>query len=289
MAQGLGRRTLNNAVGMVAAILLICGPAFAWDSEGKLTEEFHKTYPLSAQGRVELSNINGPVHISGWDRNEIKIDAVKTAWTQQRLDEARIEVDADENSISIRTKYPEHDHTFNHGDHDNPASVEYTITVPRRAQLDKIDLVNGRLDLEGVAGEVSANCVNGRIEARNLQGRAELKTVNGSLDASVDQLPSSELKLSSVNGHVIVTLPSDVNAELKASTVSGNISDDFGLPVTHHHYVGHSLHGQLGNGGTLVKLSDVNGKIEIRHANDGRPLSPARNLGGESEDARNED
>ena len=58
----------------------------------------------------------------------------------------------------------------------------------------------------------------------------------------------------------------------------GGISDEFGLPVTRHQYVGHSLHGQLGGGGTLVKLSNVNGTIEIRHASDNRPMSPAQNL-----------
>jgi DUF4097 and DUF4098 domain-containing protein YvlB len=157
--------------------------------------------------------------------------------------------------------------------------VEYTITVPRQAQLDKISLVNGRLDLQDVAGEVHASCVNGRIQARNLQGSVQLDTVNGELDASVGQLSSSELKLSSVNGRLRVTLPSDAKAELKASTVSGNISNDFGLPVTRHQYVGRSLHGQLGGGGgTLVKLSNVNGMIEIRHASDNRPLGPVQNL-----------
>ena len=105
-----------------------------------------------------------------------------------------------------------------------------------------------------------------------------METVNGELDASVDRLPSSELKLSSVNGRLRLTLPSDAKAELKASTVSGNISDEFGLPVTRHQYVGRSLHGQLGGGGTLVKLSNVNGTIEIRHASDNRPVSPAQNL-----------
>jgi hypothetical protein len=77
---------------------------------------------------------------------------------------------------------------------------------------------------------------------------------------------------------VSVTLPSDAQAELEARTVSGAISDEFGLPVTRHQYVGHSLHGQLGGGGTLVKLSNVNGTIEIRHASDNRPMSPAQNL-----------
>ena len=171
--------------------------------------------------------------------------------------------------------------------------MEYTITVPRQARLDEIKLVNGRLDVQDVAGEVHASCVNGRIQARNLQGVVELETINGELDASVDQLPSSELKLSSVNGRLRITLPSDARAELKASTISGNISDDFGLPVIRHQFVGRSLHGQLGGGGTLVKLSNVNGEIEIRHASDNRPLSPAQSLererGRDSEDEKNDD
>ena len=152
------------------------------------------------------------------------------------------------------------------------------ISVPRQARLDEIKLVNGRLDIKDVAGEVRASCVNGRMEVQNLQGRTELNTVNGTLDASVAQLPSSGLKLSSVNGGLHVTLPSDASAEVEASTISGSISNDFGLTAIRHQYVGHSLHGQLGGGGTLVKLSNVNGTIEIRHATDGRTLSPATNL-----------
>ena len=59
-------------------------------------------------------------------------------------------------------------------------------------------------------------------------------------------------------------------------TVMGGIAY-FGLPVSRH-LVGRSLHGELGGGGTDVKLSNVNGRIEIRHANDNRPMSPAKSL-----------
>ena len=48
--------------------------------------------------------------------------------------------------------------------------------------------------------------------------------------------------------------------------------------VRHHRFVGHNLHGELGGGGTQVRLSDVNGRIEIRHANDGHALSSAKDL-----------
>lgn len=276
--------TRRSVLAAIAAISLLAGAAWASDHsdrQGSFTEEVHKVFPLSAQGRIELENINGPVHITGWDRAEVKIDAVKSAWNKEPLDEARIEIDASADRISIRTKYPNHDHSFNFGDdgeRNNPARVEYTISVPRQAMLDEIKLVNGRLDIKDVAGEVRASCVNGRMEVHNLQGRTELNTVNGTLDASVDQMPAHGLKLSSVNGRLHVTLPSDSSAEIEASTVSGSISNDFGLTAIRHQYVGHSLHGQLGSGGSLLKLSNVNGTIEISHANDGRPLSSVTNL-----------
>jgi DUF4097 and DUF4098 domain-containing protein YvlB len=284
--------------GAISTLLLISSTALASERNAAFTEEFHQTYPLSAQGRIELENLNGPVHITGWDRNEVKVDAVKSAGSKERLDEAKIEVQASQNELSIRTEYPGHDHTFNFGDggeHNNPAAVEYTITVPRQARLDEIKLVNGRLDVQDVAGEVNASCVNGRIQVHNLQGALKLNTVNGELDATVNQLPSDEVKLSSVNGKLRVTLPSDAKAELKASTVSGNISDEFGLPVTRHQFIGQSLHGQLGGGGTMVKLSNVNGTIEIRHASDNRPLSSAQNLerertrGNGNDNSKNDD
>jgi len=33
-----------------------------------LTQEFHQTYTLNADGRVSSKNINGAVTITGWDR-----------------------------------------------------------------------------------------------------------------------------------------------------------------------------------------------------------------------------
>jgi len=276
---------LGAALGTVSALLVLAIGARASDHRGAYTEEFHQTYSLNTDGRVELENINGPVHISSWDQNEVKVDAVKYADTKERLDEARIEVEASKDVISIRTKYPDHDHTFHHWGNDNPASVEYTLTVPRSVRLDEIKLINGQLDITGISGEVSASCINGRLEAKDLSGRAHLSTINGRLEAGFSQLGGHSLELSSVNGSVELTIPSDSMAEIEASTVSGGIDNDFGLHVSHH-FVGHNLSGELGNGGTRIHLSDVNGRIEIRHAQDGRSLSPAKDLshGGDDDD-----
>jgi DUF4097 and DUF4098 domain-containing protein YvlB len=275
---------LGALLGTICALFIFALGAHASDHRGAFTEEFHQTYALTPDGRVELDNINGSVHISTWDQNEVKVDAVKYADAKERLDEAHIEIDSSKEHLSIRTKYPDHDLTFNSGSHNNPASVEYTLTVPRTARLDEIKLINGSLDVTGVTGEVHASCINGRLEAHNLAGRADLSTINGHLDAGFDQLSGSSVDLKSVNGSVELTIPSDSKAEIEASTVSGGIDNDFGLHVNHHRVVGHDLRGELGTGGPHIKLENVNGRIEIHHASDGRALSPVKDLNGHDSD-----
>jgi hypothetical protein len=154
---------LGAFLGTIFALFLLALGAHASDHRGAYTEDFHQTYALTPDGRVELDNINGDVHISTWDRNEVKVDAVKYADSKDRLDDARIEIDAEKEEISIRTKYRDHDLTFNWGSHHNPPGVEYTITVPRGAHLDEIKLINGGLDVAGVGGEVHASCITGPV------------------------------------------------------------------------------------------------------------------------------
>jgi DUF4097 and DUF4098 domain-containing protein YvlB len=269
---------LGAVLGTVCALLIVTLSADASDHRGALSEEFHQTYALTPDGRVELDNINGDVHISSWDQNEVKVDAVKYADTKQRLEEAKVEIDAGKDYISVRTKYPDHNNTWNWGGHNNPAGVEYTLTVPRTARLDEIKLINGALDIRGVAGEVRASCINGRLEAENLAGEARLSTVNGQLKARFDRLSSQSVDLSSVNGSVGLTIPSDSSARIEASTVSGGIDNDLGLHVTHDRFVGHDLRGEVGSGGARIKLENVNGQVVIHHAQDGHSMSPVKDL-----------
>jgi DUF4097 and DUF4098 domain-containing protein YvlB len=276
-------------LGTLCALLFAVAESHAAENRGQFTEEFHQTYALAAGGRVALDNINGSVHITGWDRNDVKVDAVKYARSKERLDEAKIVIDASKDYISIRTEYPNHNLTFSEDDWDNPASVEYTLSVPRTAGLDQIKLINGSLDVQGIAGEVRASCINGHLKASGLGGPVKLSTINNRVEVQFDRLGTSPLELTSVNGDVLLTLPSDSKAELEASTVHGGISNDFGLRVRNHRIVGHDLHGELAGGGPRIKLSNVNGRIEIRHASDSRPLSPVKDLNRGSDRDRDED
>jgi DUF4097 and DUF4098 domain-containing protein YvlB len=236
--------------GLLALLLAVSAHA-------QVSQEFHRTVPLPANGRVSLENVNGNAEITGWDRNEVQIDAVKQARDQQRLDEARIEVETESDSVKIRTEYP-HNHTNN-----NPASVHYTLHVPQNARLDRISLVNGSLTVQKVTGEVDASLVNGKAHISDLTGQISISSVNGTIEANYASLNNvREIKLKSVNGSVQLGLPPSPNADVKASTVNGSIKSDFPLTVQGS-FAGHNISGTLGSGGTRIELSNVNGSIHI--------------------------
>jgi DUF4097 and DUF4098 domain-containing protein YvlB len=271
----MNTRTRSKFWGIVlGAALALALSATAHASE-KLRDEFHKTYPLSADGRVSLQNINGSIKIVGWDKNEIQIDAIKTAETKEKLDEARIEIEASSSLIKIKTEYPHRDN------YNNPANVEYTLQVPRRVRLDTVRAVNGAVAVEGVQGLINVSSVNGEVTGKALTGEVKLSSVNGRVFANVAQLGgSSPIELDAVNGAVELTLPSDASAELSASTVHGGITaSGFDIPVQRERWTGGStLQAKLGTGMTRVKMSTVNGSIRLQRASDGKPLTKVTNL-----------
>ena len=227
----------------------------------EVTEQFHQTYPINPSGRVSIANINGDVHISAWDQPSVKVDAVKRAYSQQRLSELTIDVTNSADTVEIKTRYP----NDREGRHDGWASVEYTLTIPRGARLEGVELVNGSLDIEGVQGDVHASLVNGDVKARGLGGEVKISTVNGAVEANVARLDDAKgVNLNSVNGSLVLIIPAGAGAQVKASTLHGAITNDFGLKVDDGQFVGHNLNGQIGSGGPRIKLSNVNGSIAIK-------------------------
>ncbi|MCI0485162.1 MAG: DUF4097 family beta strand repeat-containing protein [Blastocatellia bacterium] len=276
----IGKIFMRGALIAISALLTFAGNALA-QSRGSVSEEFNQTYPLASGGRISLKNINGGARVMAWDRDEVKVEAVKWAYNQERLADAKIIVDSTGNSVRIRTEYDRSTTSWTDDierRYNNSPSVEYTLTVPRNVRIDAVELINGDLEIENLTGEVKASCINGRLAAKQLTGELRLSTINGLLEASLDALDESRpVSLSSVNGQVDLTIASDAEAEFRADTVHGSISNDIGLPVKRGKHVGEALSGLLGRGGARVKLKNVNGGIRIRRANDGRAPSSVIN------------
>ncbi|MGB7202151.1 MAG: DUF4097 family beta strand repeat-containing protein [Pyrinomonadaceae bacterium] len=247
---------------------------------GDETEKFEQTYPLNANGRVSVSNVNGSITLEAWDKNEVKLVAVKTADSKERLAEVEINVESRPDYLDVETNY-EKWKTRNGGRWGNHGKLEvdYQLMVPRGAILNEIETVNGAVEVSNFTNIVRISAVNGTVKAVNIRGTAKLSTVNGEVLADFDRLEGgSKIALETVNGRVNLTIPSDSSATIKADSLNGNITNDFGLTVRKGKYVGRDLYGRIGSGDVQIKLNSVNGGLSIGRKNDGKNLSPATNL-----------
>ncbi|MFN6963803.1 MAG: DUF4097 family beta strand repeat-containing protein [Pyrinomonadaceae bacterium] len=257
-----------------AAVTNVASPAPAASRDE--TERIERSFAISPNGRVSVANVNGSITVNAWDRSEVRIVAIKSADTKERLADVEIKIDARPDRVAIETDHGRNGQVWRQADR---VVVDYQIDAPRGAVLNEIETVNGSVTVADFTNVVKISTVNGSVKATNLRGTASLSTVNGEVAADFDRLePASKVSLSSVNGRVSLTIPSDANATVKADSVNGPISNDWGLPVRKGQYVGRDLYGRIGSGEVQIKLDSVNGPLAIKRRSDGRSLSPATNL-----------
>jgi hypothetical protein len=226
---------------------------------------------LTADGSFSLDNVNGPIMITGWDRPEVEVTAVKHGGSPAELGAVKVEAEAGANRVAIHTRIPDNERGGHWsrawGRHKNQdLEVDYTIQVPRHARLADIDSVNGRIEIAGVAGDITTSSVNGQTRVADAVGSLKLDTVNGRITAEFARLKAGQnASFDAVNGQIEVVLPADADATVSASTVNGRITSDCpGLTVKKEFPVGNDLDGQLGGGGARVHADAVNGTIRFQ-------------------------
>src|SRR5437868_7899447 len=173
------------------------------------TERFEQSYPLNANGRVAVSNVNGSITVESWEKNEVRLEAVKTADSKETLDEVQIKVESRPDSFSVETDYGNWQRQNNGSWRNRKVDVQFHLWVPRGAVLDEVETVNGSVTVSNFSNVTKISAVNGNVNAANLRGTANLSTVNGEVAADFDRLETgSKISLSTVNGRVNLTIPS---------------------------------------------------------------------------------
>ena len=271
----------NNDTTTVKARVSAAAPEQVVAVQGDEREKFEQSYPLSGNGRVSVSNVNGSIVMEAWERNEVRLEAVKIADTKEALAWVDIKVNSQANSFCVEADYDSFRRERGEKGWKNQGrlEVQFRLMVPRGAVLDEIETVNGSVTASNFVGITKISAVNGNVNASNLRGTATLSTVNGEVMADFDRLETgSRISLNTVNGKVSLVIPSDSNATVKADSLNGEIRTDFSLPVRKGKYVGRDLYGRIGNGDVQIKLESVNGPLSVLRKNDNKQLSPATNL-----------
>lgn len=241
---------------------------------GRVSRDFHYSYPLAANGRITVEAFNGSVEISGWDQDTIDVSGTKYARSEQALDALEINIDHSPNAVGIRTRRP----SIGHGNE----GARFVIKAPRNAVVDRIDTSNGSIrvadgagparlktsngsiHVEGLNGSVEAQTSNGRIQAalEAASGPVKLETSNGSVELRLPAKFDDDVRVHTSNGGITLRAPETLNARVSARTSNGSVSSD--LEVRSRGEISrHRLEGVIGAGGPLLDLSTSNGGIRI--------------------------
>ena len=245
------RPSLRSAVLSILTLGLVsAAPCFA------ISKDFNQTYPLQPGGAFELQNVNGPVQVEGWDRNEVEIHAVKTAKEKQAdLDRVAIEVDARLAEVSVLTRYPQNEGV--------DVTVEYTVHIPHGARVEHIGTVNGTLKIAGVDSVADLHTVNGNIEVYESAGSMHARTTNGNVHLELLRFQDEKgLTAETTNGSVLLAVPSDTQANLEARSMNGNFYSELPLSLESSARP-REMRGRYGKGGAPIKLNTVNGGIQV--------------------------
>ncbi|MCL4178826.1 MAG: hypothetical protein KJ072_13930 [Verrucomicrobia bacterium] len=85
-------------------------------AEKPVTEVTVQAYPLSSAAKVRIESSCGAITISGWDREECKLEAVKRAGNSVELTAISVEVEVHGDRVAVRaTAPPGTDSNPNHG------------------------------------------------------------------------------------------------------------------------------------------------------------------------------
>lgn len=231
-----------------------------------LEETIDRTLPFAAGSLLELSNTNGDVEITSWDRDEIQIEAYKKVKSsnddraRQAFADLEVNINETGTGVKIETEYPKGKSGWWGS---VSSSVRYSIRVPRQADL-VIETVNGKVVVEEVQGRIDLESTNGGIKAEDAGGSVTARTTNGGIDVELQEFDNDEdMNFRTTNGSITLTLPSDIRANLSARTTNGSVQTDFPITVQGT-FRKNRLDGEINGGGASIELKTTNGSIRIR-------------------------
>ena len=213
------------------------------------TERVHQVVPLPAGGTVKLHNFSGHVTITGSDRSDVVIDAVRKA-PKDRLE--RIKLDISRSGSTVIIEANKKSGTWLNLWGNNVVETDFEIQVPRQCVLD-IDVFSSPVTVTGVSGSHRLGSFSGDLVLEGMTGPIRAKTFSGEIRVRLATATRPDLNLSTFSGEIEVQVPSEVRANLEFDSFSGDLTSD--LPLTLNSKRGRRLQAQLNAGGQAVSGS----------------------------------
>jgi DUF4097 and DUF4098 domain-containing protein YvlB len=229
-----------------ATVALLAG-AWAFGSDAPTT--FEREVAAQARGVVEISNVNGTIDVTAWDRAAVGVKA------ELAPDVDHVEVTSSGDHTTVRVQLRPHSHDWSHEE------THLRVQVPKDSSIE-VSGVSANVTSAGVSGAQRLKSVSGDITAEIGGSDIEVKSVSGSLKLRGKGQPA-KLHVSTVSGDLELK---HAAGDLEATTVSGQATVE--LDPAHSVRL-RSTSGDLTFEGRLTRGADfdaqtVSGDLKVR-------------------------
>lgn len=185
---------------LAATILAVATPA------AMAQQTITKNAKVAPDATVEVSNVQGGVEITAWDKNEVDLLA--------KLESSKDELEfvASDRSVRIEVKRPKGKY---HSDADD---AFLTIRVPKGARV-IADTVSADIGVTGVQGEQSLQSVSGEVKTQAFDSPVKATAVSGDITITGNG-GKATVTTESVSGNATV---SGVRGSYSGEVVSGEV------------------------------------------------------------------
>ena len=275
------------AIAMKTALVLLGALSLAYGYDEEAKETIRKTLPAAA--RLEVDNVHGYIHVTGYNGSEIQMVAEQTIqgetreWIEAAKREVKLDISHSGDRLIVFVDGPFRCHCDDnrwsvneHGDRGYRVIYDFELKVPAATFL-RLGTVNGGdIRVENTTGDFDVSNVNRGIEMKEVGGAGRVHTVNGGIKVLFAKNPSSTCSFGTVNGIIEISFLPNLNADVRVKTFNGSAYTDYNvtaLPRTvsagerrdgKFIYRSNDFNGmRIGSGGPELKFDTLNGSIRI--------------------------
>lgn len=216
------------------------------------------TFAVPRDGVAVDGGQNGGIKVIGESRDDVRL--VAEVWARARSEDraeelmAMVEIEAQNGAIEADGPNTRNRESW---------GVNWRVFVPNSSDLD-LRTHNGGIGISDVDGVVRFEALNGGVTLAGLAGDVRGSTVNGGVKIELegDRWDGAGLNVTTTNGGVQLEMDENYSAELETGTVNGRLSTEIAMQVQGN--IGKKLRTQLGDGGAPIRVSTVNGGVQIR-------------------------
>jgi DUF4097 and DUF4098 domain-containing protein YvlB len=191
------------------------------------TEVVDRSFPFNPDGHLKLNNFSGKVTITGSNRANVVVHAVRRA-PRERLEGIRLEIEASASEISIEAN-KKNGHWEDRND--NVVETEFEIEVPERATLD-VNAFSSDVRITGVAGKQKLHTFSGEIHVDAAAGPLDAETFSGDIEVDLASSASGRVDFDSFSGSLDTDMPMTYRSGNKRH-ITGDIGTAGGATTFH--------------------------------------------------------